>query len=609
MEKRQKAATESFVLVVIVAGIFIALNALSALGGYKRIDFTANKRYSLSAGSGNLLRSMKQEMKVDFYVTTGLPKLDTFVRDFRDLLMEYKAASGGKFDFTIIEPKTEDEKKAARELKLQEQPFGEANDTEAKASVAKGFMGLIIKYGGETDNIPYLPPDRTDGLEFWLSNKIRGLKDKGDNVTHKVGVLTGHDEIKLSEANLVAARQGKYNMQEIITQNFPFYKFEDVDLKAGDAEISDALDGLIITQPGKELTEKELRRIDQFVMKGKSLAVFASAVNVKASDPTMEATLNLWGLDKLMGGYGLEVQKDVVLDFGLPLRPMIPTAQGMVPLPIRFPQVPTLIDLPGVSEDSKYLDTSFPTFFRSTQSAFPFASSINIKKEKQPDAKEFRMLARSSPRSLRETTDKVDLKPARRWAPKGQAQQYGLAATVEGTLTSAFAAGDKMGVERPDKAIKSSRVLLVASSQFFANPFARSGNGPDLGPQMAQFGGAGGDEDLLTIASGYQANLQNAIIALKSTLDWISGDTDLLASSAKILNESNLVYDTTAQANFADESEEQTTKRDEEMRKSRKTRQRYVEGGLILALPVLFAIFGLIRWRLRMNARENLSLA
>ena len=102
---------------------------------------------------------------------------------------------------------------------------------------------------------------------------------------------------------------GKYSMQRIITQNFPFYTFVDVDLKGGDTEIADDLDGLIITQPGKDLTEKELRRIDQFVMKGKSLAVIASAVNVKANDATMNATLNLHGLDKLLDGYGVAIEQ------------------------------------------------------------------------------------------------------------------------------------------------------------------------------------------------------------------------------------------------------------------------------------------------------------
>ena len=30
---------------------------------------------------------------------------------------------------------------------------------------------------------------------------------------------------------------GKFSMQGIITQNFPFYTFQDVDLKSGDNEI------------------------------------------------------------------------------------------------------------------------------------------------------------------------------------------------------------------------------------------------------------------------------------------------------------------------------------------------------------------------------------
>ena len=126
----------------------------------------------------------------------GLPKLDAFVRDLRDLLQEYKNAGGGKFDYAIIEPKDEDTKKKAKDAGLIEQPFGEASDTDEKAAVAQGFMGLVFKYGEQQDVIKFLPPDRTDGLEFWITNKIREIRDKGDDIHHKIGVLTGHDEIK-----------------------------------------------------------------------------------------------------------------------------------------------------------------------------------------------------------------------------------------------------------------------------------------------------------------------------------------------------------------------------------------------------------------------------
>ena len=169
-------------------------------------------------------------------MTKGLPKLDAFVRDLRDLLQEYKDAGGGKFDYTIIEPKDEDTKKKAKDAGLIEQPFGEASDTDEKAAVTQGYMGLVFKYGEQQDVIKFLPPDRTDGLEFWITNKIREIRDKGDDIHHKIGVLTGHDEIKLSrQRTSCPASMGKFSMQAIITQNFPFYTFQDVDLKGGDA--------------------------------------------------------------------------------------------------------------------------------------------------------------------------------------------------------------------------------------------------------------------------------------------------------------------------------------------------------------------------------------
>jgi ABC-type transport system substrate-binding protein len=36
-------------------------------------------------------------------------------------------------------------------------------------------------------------------MEFWITNKIREVREKGDNIKHKMGLLTGHDEMKLSE--------------------------------------------------------------------------------------------------------------------------------------------------------------------------------------------------------------------------------------------------------------------------------------------------------------------------------------------------------------------------------------------------------------------------
>jgi ABC-type uncharacterized transport system involved in gliding motility auxiliary subunit len=610
MERKKKASAESGALVLVIALILIGVNALSYFM-YVRKDTTNAQRYTLSAGSGRLLQSMKGDMKVEAYVTKGLPKLDAFVRDLRDLLQQYKESSKGKFDYVIIEAKDEEQKKKAKEAGLQEIQFGEGSDTEDKAEFAKGYMGLVLNYGAERDTIKVLSPDNNTGMEFWITNKIREVRDKGDNLKHKIGLLTGHDEMKLSEANLVPANSGqKPTLQGIVTQYFPFYQFVDVDLKNGDAEVDESLDGLIVTQPAKDLTEKELRRIDQFVMRGKSLAVIASAVNVKASDATMNGSLSTHGLEKLLDGYGIEMRKDALLEFGRPFRVNVFTQGG--PQTMRFPPLHDVRDDFRFTGDEQLLDTGFAAFFRINQVPFPFASSLVLHRDKQPDiaADKFKVLARTTPKTLRETGDTIDMKPMRQWRPKGEFSQFNLAAEIEGKLKTAFPAGDKQGIEAPAQAKDTARVLVISSSQFFANPFARAGNGPDMGQMGMMMPGGGGDEQLQQLAMPYaQQILTNTILVFKNMLDWVTGDVDLLAVSAKILQEPGLAYGDVSKPNFDEMSEDQIKKQDDTMKKERKNVQHLVEGVLILGLPALFALLGVALWRRRISSRENVQLA
>jgi ABC-type uncharacterized transport system involved in gliding motility auxiliary subunit len=614
MERKKKAATESGALLFIIAAIVIAVNALSYFM-YWRKDMTKSEKYTLSAGSGRLVSSIKdgEKIHVDAYVTRGLPKLDAFVRDLRDLLQQYQDASHGKFDYSIIEPKTEDERKKAEEAGLQKLQRIEGSDTEDKAEVAQGYMGLVFTYKTQREKIPVLSPDNNTGLEFWITNKIRELKDAGDKTKHKLGVLTGHDELKLSEPNLVPSQgqKGGPTIQAIISQYFPFYEIKDVDLKNGDAEVDESLDGLLVTQPTKDLTEKELRRIDQFVMKGKSLAVIASAVNVKAGDATMNAKLDTHGIEKLLDGYGIEMRKDVVLEFGRPFRVRVDTLTG--PRTMIFPQILDVREDTRFTGDETLLDTSFAAFFRIPQASFPFASSLVLHNDKQPQlGDKLRALAHSTPAALRETGDTVDLKPARQWRPKGEFNQQTIAAAAEGKIKSAFPTGDKMGVEAPAESANNARVLVISSAQFFANPFVRSGQGPDMG-QMGQMGmmmGGMGDEFLNAIAGPYVQLIGTTfILQTKNLLDWMTGDVDLLAASAKILMEPNLAYGDVVKPKAGDEmTEEQLKKEEDRIKKERKTRQYWIEGTMTLGIPLLFVGLGVVFWRVREGRRQNINL-
>ncbi|MDF3070980.1 MAG: hypothetical protein K0R38_6581 [Polyangiaceae bacterium] len=612
-DQKRKAATQTGLYLIVIVAIAVVANMLS-FKAYSRIDTTRNERYTLSKGSGRLLGSLKTPIQIDAYVKTGLPQLDAFVRDLTDLLKEYEREGKGKFKFTIIEPNTDELRDQAKEAGLQEQPFGEMSATgEDQAAIAQGYLGLVFKYGSEKAVIPALPlQNGGDGLEFWITNKIREIRDKADDIKHRIGVVTGKDELKLTDANLVAKQGqggGGPTLKGILEQAFPFYKVEDLDLKGGASAIDKDLAGIIITQPQKDYDEKELRRIDEFLMLGgKSLAVFASAVNLKPNDASLSASLSTHGLDKLLDGYGIHLNKDAVFDHGAQFRVQVMTQTGQ-PVWLRHPGIAHVINDPRMDEKTKLLDTGFAGFFRLDEVIFPFPSSLDLKRDKQPADVKLEAVARSTPASNVDSSDTIDMKLRDQWKPKAKQDQRVLAAYADGKLKSAFAGSPSEDIKAPERAASPSRVLVVASGLFLTNPFAYAGNGPELGGQFAMFGAVGGDPKLLALAQPYTKYLTNTIIAFKNTLDWMAGDADLVASSAKLLGEPSLTYSSVTKPKFkAEDSEEEMKKKDEEYRAARKNLQRNVQWSLILGMPVLFGAFGVLRWRSRQSRRDAMKV-
>jgi hypothetical protein len=150
-------------------------------------------------------------------------------------------------------------------------------------------------------------------------------------------------------------------------------------------------------------------------------------------------------------------------------------------------------------------------------------------------------------------------------------------------------------------------VLVVSSSLFLTNPFAYAGNGPELGGQFAMFGAMGGDRQLLMFAQPYTKYLTSTIISLKNTLDWMSGDSDLIAASAKLIGDAALTYSSVSRPKFkAEDDENEIKKKDEEYRAARKNLQSSIQWWLILGMPAVFGAFGVLRWRSRQARRDQI---
>ena len=271
--------------------------------------------------------------------------------------------------------------------------------------------------------------------------------------------------------------------------------------------------------------------------------IFAGAVNIKANDATMKAELNTHGLEKLLDGYGIEMKKEALFDWGGLAAIRVATQGGIVTL--GHPGVLLTQASNRVDEKQQFLDQAFPGFFRMDELVFPFPSPLVPHPEKQPDAT-LKVVARSTPRSTVVAADTVDMNikaGPEGMKPQGEYAQRAIAIALEGKLKSAFAGKEGEGITTTAESKDKSRVLVVSASQFLANPFARAGNAPPMPPQMAMMGPMGGDEDLMMISQPYaQQYLTGSILAFKNTLDWMGGDPDLIAVSAKLLGESNLTY-------------------------------------------------------------------
>lgn len=619
MERRTKAATVTWVYLLLVAGILVLANVLSA-SYFKRFDVTDTERFTLSTGSKRLVcEGLSKELNVDFYVTRGLPQTDLFIEDVTNLFNEYANASYKKedgsasppsqFKFKIIEPKTEDEKKAAKDEGLQEQQLSEESESGDQKTSAEGFLGFVLKYGNEKEVIGYWPPNNTQGIEFFISNKIREVRDRDEGRKSRYAIITGKDEIKLSDS-LVPAHLRPGSLKAVFAQFFPFYEFEEVDLKDGETQLDSGLIGVIITQPQKDYTEKELRRIDEFLMLGgKALVVMASAVNLEASDKEMKATLNTRGLDKLLSGYGIELKREAAIDFGSTFQITGRTNMGKE-LTFINPAIPILERDDSLEEDEKLFDDSFPTFFRMPQIPFPFPSPLVVHKEKQPNA-EFKVVARTSPRTSIITDDTTTMSHKTAWKETDPQEQKTIGVSVIGQMRSAFAgSGDDMGIKANAETPKDnpSRLLVLSSSQFLANPFARSGNPPPLPQQMQMIAGPQpGDRELGMMGEFYLQNnfFITLVTSFKGTLDWMANDPDLLAVNAKLLQEPALTYSMKKPRGVKGDTEEDMKKKWEAHKQEKKDLQRRIRWWLSVLPAALVAAFGIVRWRLREAQRDK----
>lgn len=140
----------ALVSVVLVGVNLVALNTwLFPLHGL-RADLTAQKEYSLSPASRDLVSNLQEPLLMRGYLSERThPLLAPLVPTIRDTLREYQIASGGKIKVEILDPKDnpELETEANQVYGIRPTPFRISGRYEA--SVVNSYFDILIRYGDQ----------------------------------------------------------------------------------------------------------------------------------------------------------------------------------------------------------------------------------------------------------------------------------------------------------------------------------------------------------------------------------------------------------------------------------------------------------------------------
>jgi ABC-type uncharacterized transport system involved in gliding motility auxiliary subunit len=262
---------------IALAVLFLAVVMLSNVGlRGVRLDLTQNKLYTLSSGTQQVLRDLKEPVNLYFYFSREVaakqsPLVMPYAARVREFLEEISARAGGKVHLQVIDP----------------QPFSDDEDRASEYGLepVHGGVGESLFFGlagsNSTDGrsvIPNFQPEREEFLEYDVAKLIQEL---GTPKKPVVGLMSS------------IGVQGQFNPQTAqMGEPWPIYTqlqqlFTLRTLTSDLDHIDKDVDVLMVIHP-KQLAPKTLYAIDQFVMRGGRMLLMvdpSAGADLSGQDP------------------------------------------------------------------------------------------------------------------------------------------------------------------------------------------------------------------------------------------------------------------------------------------------------------------------------------
>ena len=259
-------ALTALAAIVIAADVILANLPL-------RIDLTAERLYSLSGGSRAVLAKLDAEVTIKCFVSNSaadMPQnLKTYATRVENLLGEYARASKGRIALEVYDPKPDsDAEEWAQRYGIEPQslnPFG-----------TPIYCGLVAVSGDNEEVMPVLSPRGEATLEYDLTRLVTRVAWPERPV---VGVMSSLPDVLGGEMNPMAMQMGQRPNPgwAVFAELKKDYEVRSVPTAA--EEIDAEIKALVVVHP-KDLSDKTLYAIDQFVLRGGRLIVCVDPMNI-----------------------------------------------------------------------------------------------------------------------------------------------------------------------------------------------------------------------------------------------------------------------------------------------------------------------------------------
>ena len=321
---KQLLSTVGLVLAVI---LFLSFNIV-VNGHFKsaRIDLTEDKLFTLSDGSLNIIKAVQDPITLRFYyseqVAQDLPSLKAYGQRVQELLGEYKRASDGMIELIVINPiPFSENEQRAKQYGLQAVPIDGGADP-----MYFGLAGTNQLDGLES--ITFFQPEKEDVLEYDLTKLIFKLSNAQKKSLALITTLpiNGKDYDPLKGETAQPDDPKPWAMMAELHQMF------NVSVLPTDIRrIPSSLDVLMVVHP-KELSDRTLYAIDQYVLRGGKLITFVDpyaesdipekdpdnpmAARVYSRSSNMPILFTAWGIERAPADVVADRKTAIKVDFG-----------------------------------------------------------------------------------------------------------------------------------------------------------------------------------------------------------------------------------------------------------------------------------------------------